>query len=231
MSDTSFVNIAKEAAGKKAVDFIEDGMLVGIGTGSTSSYFIRHLAKKCHSGLKIQAVPSSNRSMSLAKSLRIPLADINSIDHLDVTVDGADEIDTEKRMIKGGGGALFREKIIANMSQEMIVIVDSSKRVDYLGKFSLPVEIYPFGYLATIRKLSEAGYSGVIRPDKDKSPLKTDNGNFLFDVALTYPCLNPEPEHHKIKSIPGVIETGFFIHLAGRVIVGYPDQHIEIIPQ
>ncbi len=216
----------KKAAAEKAVSFIKDGMTIGIGTGTTTFYFIEKLIKKCKAGLKIKAIASSQRSYEQARQGKIPLIDINSIKNLDIYVDGADEIDPEKRMIKGGGGALVREKIAAGMSQEMIVIVDESKLVDKLGRRPLPVEIIPFGSSATIHKLGLLGYPGKLRLASDKTPYITDNHNFIYDVRLKKP--HPEMDHEEITSIPGVVDTGFFFGLAGRVVIGFSDGKVVV---
>lgn len=220
--------IAKEAAGKAAVELVERDMLVGIGTGSTAAFFIKHLALRCRQGLKILAVATSQRSHDLALANGIPLVDPNSVTLLDIDVDGADEIDPQKRMIKGGGGALLREKIIASMSTEMVVIVDANKNVESLGKFPLPVEIIPFAHKATLYHFERLGFHGALRTTTDGQPYVTDNQNFLFDIRLEYPCLNPEVIDAQLRSIPGVVETGLFLKLAGRVIIGYEDGHVEI---
>jgi ribose 5-phosphate isomerase A len=224
----SLTEISKMAAAKAAVEYIQPGMRVGLGTGSTTTYFIDFLGKKCQEGLSIEAVCSSIRSQEQAQKLGIPLQDIEKITSLDLTVDGADEVDTQKRLIKGGGGALLREKIVASMSHRMIVIIDENKLVDSLGLFPLPVEIVPFAHQATIAKLNDLGYVGQLRKAKDHTPYHTDNGNYIFDIHLEYPCLNPEKENKIIRSVVGVIETGFFLNLASQIIVGHADGQVEI---
>ncbi len=217
----------KKAAAEKALSFIKDGMIVGLGTGSTTFYFIEKLIKLCNEGLKIQAVASSERSKDQARKGEIPLIDINSLKSLDIYVDGADEIDPEKRMIKGGGGALVREKIAATMSREMVVIIDESKLVSKLGKRPLPVEIIPFGSTATIHQLELLGYKGVLRL-KEGSPYITDNHNLIYDLHLDPENTHPERDHQQIISIPGVVDTGFFFDLAGPVIIGFRDGKVVV---
>lgn len=219
---------AKIAAGKAAADLIADGMVVGLGTGSTAMRFIESLIERCHQGLKIIAVATSIKSLEQAKAGGIPIADINSITSIAITVDGADEIDPTKRMIKGGGGALLREKIIANMSKEMVVVVDENKLVKRLGACPLPVEVVPFAITATIDKINQLGYNGTMRCRSDATPYITDNGNYIYDIHFRELRLHPEEDHNKIRSIPGVVDTGFFFHLAGRVIVGHADGKVEI---
>ncbi len=219
---------AKIAAGKAAAELVQPGMLLGLGTGSTAQCFIDSLIERCKSGLQVFAVASSERSRKQAEGGGIPLLDIETVTALDLTIDGADEIDPSKRMIKGGGGALLREKIIASMSKEMIVVIDSNKIVSSLGRFPLPVEILPFASLATLTKLANLGYQGDLRKKSDGQLFKSDNGNYIVDIRLPFPCKEPEKEHERIRAIPGVLETGFFLHLAGRVVVGFPDGKVEI---
>lgn len=225
---SSKTDIAKAAAGKAAAELVQSGMLVGLGTGSTAYFFIESLSERCRHGLNITAVATSERSQTQAAESGIPLADINTITSIDLTVDGADEIDGRNRMIKGGGGALLREKIVACMSQELVIIVDESKLVEHLGQFPLPIEIVPFAQRATIQHLIKLGYRGSLRKTKAGHIYVTDNGNHIFDIHLPQPSMNPEKDNQRIRSIPGVVETGFFFNLATRVIIGYPDGHIEI---
>lgn len=218
----------KKAAGYAAADLIKEGMVVGLGTGSTAKYFIERLGQKCREGLKIQAVATSKKSQAQALELGIELADIQEITSIDMTVDGADEIDEKKRMIKGGGGALLREKIVASMSKEMVVIVDSSKVVKHLGSFPLPVEIVPFAFKSILNKIEKMGYRGTVRTTPDKKIFMTDNQNLIYDVHLSNPCLQPEKDEERLRSVVGVVETGFFFNLAGRVIIGFDDGKVKI---
>ena len=203
-------------------------MVVGLGTGSTAAFFISYLAERCRSGLNITAVATSIPSEEQAKTEGIPVIDINSQITIDIAVDGADEIDPQKRLIKGGGGALFREKIVAGMSKEFIVIADKSKLVDHFGKFPLAVEISPFAYRATISKLESQGYPGALRKNSKGEPFVTENGNYIVDINLPHPCTDPEKDDGFIQCIPGVIESGFFFNMAGRILVGFSDDHVEI---
>jgi len=214
---------AKMAAGKKAAEWIQNGMIVGLGSGSTAECFIDALIERCTKGLKIEAVASSRASAERARKGGIAVMDINSVPRIDITVDGADEIDSEKRMIKGGGGAHVREKILAAASKEMVVIVDESKVVGTIGKAKLPVEVLFFGSPATRKKIEEMGYKGKWRIQKDGTLFITENGNLLFDIQFDSPPVSPEQDHFNLTQIPGVVDTGFFFKLAGRVIVGYPD--------
>ncbi len=219
----------KKAAAEAAAKLVQEGMLVGLGSGSTSAFFIAALSQRCRDGLKIQAVASSPASQLLAENGGIHLVDINQLTWLDVTVDGADAVDPKKRMIKGGGGALLREKILAKMSKEMIVIIDQSKLVNALGAFPLPVEILPFAYRATIHQIESSGLKGSLRKKEDGLPYITDNNNYIYDIHFEAPITSPETLEKQLLAIPGIIETGLFIQMAGRIVVGYDDGKIQII--
>lgn len=217
----------KQNLGRAAAEIIENGMIVGLGSGTTAACFINSLIKRAQKGLNIRAVSSSKKSLELAANGSIAVSDINDVPHIDFTVDGADEIDPQKRMIKGGGGAHVREKILASSSTEMIVIIDETKLVDHLGKRNLPIEVLFYGSPATKRKLESLGYTGKWRVNSDGSLFITDNGNILFDITLKPSIKNPEETHDEIIQIPGVIDTGFFFNLAGRVLVGYENGTIK----
>jgi len=213
-----------------AADLIEDNMTVGLGTGSTASWFIKHLGIRYHKGLRISAaIATSEESQKLAVEYGLPVVDIDDVTTIDVTVDGADEVDKKKRLVKGGGGALLREKIVASSSKEMIVIIDESKVVEKLGAFGLPIEIVPFGRKTTIRKLKEKGFHGILRMSNDISPFVTNNNNHIVDITFSNLRDYPEDDHNAIIAIPGVIETGFFFNIAKRVIIGNYDGTIEML--
>jgi ribose 5-phosphate isomerase A len=217
----------KERAGRKAAELIRDGNVVGLGTGSTAYYFIQAL---CEKKLSIQVVASSRSSAELAKKGGLHLVDINSVGIVDITVDGADEIDPRKRMIKGGGGAHVREKILAAASREMVVIVDESKLVKKLGtKAKLPVEVLLYGSEATRAKIENLGFSGKWRLNPDSTLYVTENGNLLFDIEYKTPPRSPKKDHDLLCALPGVVDTGYFFHLAGRVIVGYQNGEVKIL--
>lgn len=215
----------KKNVGYKAAELIEQYMLVGLGTGSTTFYFIERLIQRFQQGLKIEVVASSTQSLELARRGGLPVLDINKLSSLDLTVDGADQVDSQKRMIKGAGGAHVREKIMASMSKEMLVIVDQSKIVEKLGRITLPVEILPFASKATISHIEKAGYKGFLRENPDRSLYITDNQNYLFDIYFPSVISSPEEEHRNLIEIPGVVDTGFFFNLAGRLIIGHFDGH------
>lgn len=222
-TDSNPILIAKKAAGDAAAGLIEKGMVVGLGTGSTSAFFIEALGKRCREGLDILAVATSQQSARQAQHLGIPLQEPNDTISIDITVDGADQIDHKKNMIKGGGGALLREKLLAISSNEMIVIVDETKLVDHLGNYPVPVEIVPFLFKNTVQRLDDQGYQGELRLDRNDQLFITDNGNLIFDIQFPHPILDIQKEHERLKKITGVIETGFFFDLAKRVIIGYED--------
>lgn len=216
-------DIAKKAASAKALEFIKPKMIVGLGTGSTAHYFIDLLIKKFHQGMPLQVVATSKASEALAYKGGLPILHSNEIIKVDLAVDGADEIDEQKRMIKGAGGALVREKIIASMAKEMIVIIDKTKMVKKLGAHFLPIEIIPFGAKATKNHLENLGYFGVFRKTSQDAMYITDNHNWILDITFSSLREHPEQDHEKIKNTPGVVDTGFFFNLATKVIVGNED--------
>lgn len=219
---------AKKAVGHKAAELIQSGMIVGLGSGTTAACFIQALIER---KLRIEAVASSRHSADLAKAGGIAVLDINSVPHIDLTVDGADEIDSQKRMIKGGGGAHVREKILAASSREMVVIVDETKLVSSLGRAKLPVEILFYGAPSTRTRLERLGLKGKWRTNQDGSFFITENGNLLFDIQFDSPLPHPEKEHEKILQVPGVVDTGFFFGLAGKVFVGFDDGSVKSLEQ
>lgn len=220
-------NPAKQAVGYAAAELVQSGMRVGLGTGSTVFYFIERLGQRCREeGLSIEVAASSKQSHEQALKEGLSLLDMNTLTSLDLTIDGADEVDSEKRLIKGGGGALLREKILASISREFVIIVDSSKCVQALGKFKLPVEVIPFAHEATLCRIQEAGYTAAWRLKKDGTLYVTDNGNFIVDVQLNQPTNQPEHDHEILLHIPGVVDTGFFFNLAKHILIGHPDGRI-----
>ena len=210
----------KEVVGKEAVKYVEDGMIVGLGTGSTVFYFVHALADRVKEGLNIQMVSTSIQTVELAKSLGLNIKELEEIDHIDLAVDGVDEIDKNFNAIKGGGAALFREKIVADIAKEVIWIYDESKDVEKLGKFNLPVEILPFGYSHTVRKLTEVRLNPVIRK-KDGEILITDNHNYIADLHLGY-GFDIEEVKQKLANIVGVVEHGLFLNMCKLCIKGTP---------
>lgn len=219
---------AKKAAGIAAAQLVENGMRVGLGTGSTAFFFIEALIQRFQQGLSLKGViATSQSSHELAVKGKLPLFKPEEFTELDLVIDGADEIDHQKRMIKGGGGALLREKIAASCAKEMIVVIDESKVVERL-KGPLPIEVSPFGCLATLKALNTLGLKGDFRHDSAGNFYVTDNQHYLIDLVFDKLLENPEEMDKKIKEIPGVLETGFFFHLAGRVVIGYQEGRAEI---
>ncbi|MBF0714219.1 ribose-5-phosphate isomerase RpiA [Gemella sp. GH3] len=208
----------KEQVGYKAVDFVKDGMIVGLGTGSTVYYFIHAIAEKVKNGLKVELVSTSIQSIELAKSLGLVVKNLEEVDRIDVTVDGVDEIDKNFNAIKGGGAALFREKIVADITDTVVWIYDETKDVEKLGGFNLPVEILPFGYSHTIRKMKEQGLNPVLRI-KDNEVLITDNNNYIVDLHLGY-GFDIEDVKNKLSNIVGVLEHGLFLNMCKYCIKG-----------
>lgn len=213
----------KKIIGHKAASLVEEGMLIGLGTGSTAACFIESLIERCRGGLKVTAVSSSERSLEQARAGGIHTIDFDQNAFLDLTIDGADEIDPRNRMIKGGGGALVREKILATSSRQMIVMVDESKLVSLLGTCPLPVEIIRFGMRATLAKIEKVGYQGKMRLNRDGSLYITDNGNYIFDIHSPEGFPHPEHVHGHLIEIAGVVDTGFFFNLPLRVLIGRGD--------
>ena len=218
----------KERAARAALDLVEDGMQLGLGTGSTAARFVKAVGERVAQGLRVLCVPSSEITRVQAEGLGIPLTTLDETPRLDLTVDGADEIDHQLRLIKGGGGALLREKIVATASDRMVVIADDSKLVARLGTYPLPVEVVRFGLLATMSLIEaiavETGCHGEIklRPGIGDAPFVTDQGNLIVDCAFG---AIPEPEvlAFALKRIPGVVEHGLFLGIVDLAIVAGSD--------
>ncbi len=214
----------KRQAAARAVEQVQDGMKLGLGTGSTAKHFVELLGERVKAGLKVVGVPTSEATRADAERCGVPLTTLEEVDHLDLTVDGADEIDPNLDLIKGGGGALLREKIVAAASDRMIVIADETKWVDTLGRFPLPIEVIPFGLGAT-RRAIEAVFAGNdvsgpmdIRKTKDGHVFVTDGGHWIIDGHLGRIADAPRLAG-LLNAIPGVVETGLFVKLASTVIL------------
>jgi ribose 5-phosphate isomerase A len=214
----------KRQAAARALEYVRDGMKLGLGTGSTAKHFVELLGERVRDGLKVVGVPTSEVTRADAERYGIALTTLDEIDRLDLTVDGADEIDPALNVIKGGGGALLREKNVAAASDRMIVIADDSKWVEVLGRFPLPVEVIPFGLAATQRAIAEAfaqsGVSGqmVVRKGKDGHVFVTDGGHWIIDAHLGRIADAPRLAE-RLASIPGVVEHGLFIGLVSSVML------------
>ncbi|MFO1144468.1 MAG: ribose-5-phosphate isomerase RpiA [Amaricoccus sp.] len=226
---------AKRAAAARALELVEDGMTLGLGTGSTAGWFVRLLADRIRgSELAVTCVATSSATVWLAQELGIPLRKLDDVEHIDLTVDGADEIDDKLNLIKGGGAALLQEKIVAAASDRMVVIADESKRVARLGAFPLPVEIVRFGWTVTRRSVSELladmdvdGSRVDIRMGKD-GPLVTDEGHHIIDLHLGR-IGDPPALAQALNALPGVVESGLFIGMAGAVVIGHSDGTAELM--
>ncbi|SCN08817.1 Ribose-5-phosphate isomerase A [Bacillus wiedmannii] len=209
----------KQLAGEYATNFVKDGMKVGLGTGSTVYWLIQKLGERVKEGLSFQAVPTSKETEVLAKQLNISLISLNDVQSLDLTIDGADEIDANLQLIKGGGGALLREKIVATSSKELIIIADESKLVTHLGTFPLPIEIIPFSWKQTERKIQSLGCQTTLRL-KNNETFITDNNNMIIDCIFPHNITNPTNLHTQLKMITGVVETGLFVNMTSKAIIG-----------
>ncbi len=229
-------DLAKRAAAERAVEEVESGMRLGLGTGSTAEWFVRALGERVRSGAlrKVVGVPTSIRTGKLAGKERVALTTLDEAGWLDLTVDGADEADGDLNLIKGGGGALLQEKIVACASDRMVVIADAGKRVERLGAFPLPVEIVPFGWETTKAIVEETlerlGYehrNSVLRLAAD-APFVTDGGHFILDLHL-HAIADPRALAAHMIAIPGVIDTGLFVGIADAAIYGHADGRTEIM--
>lgn len=209
---------SKKIAGEKAVEFIKDGMIIGLGTGSTVYYTINKLAEKVREGLGIKAVSTSSSTTKLATQLGIEIVPFDEVDYIDLTIDGADEVDNNLNGIKGGGGALLYEKLVASYSKKIIWVVDKSKMVSILGKFPLPIEVIPFAHHQVFNKLKSLNLNPKLRK-VDHSFYITDGEHYIIDLSLEK-IESPYELDNTLKSIPGVVETGLFLNMADMVIVG-----------
>ena len=212
----------KKAAALKALDFVRDSMVVGLGTGSTAKYLVIALGEKVRAGMKVRAVATSQETATLAAQSGITLIDSDNRWEIDVAIDGADQVDPDLNLIKGGGGALLKEKIVAASSKRFIVLVDYTKRVPVLGgSFPLPIEVIPFGWGSTAREIERVTGSRVVLRERDGSPFKTEAGNMIVDVHFAR-IDNPGDLETALKLIPGVVETGLFVDRTNMLIVGTP---------
>jgi ribose 5-phosphate isomerase A len=218
----------KQLAAEKAVSFLENGMIIGLGTGTTAYWAIEKIGEKVKfEGWKIEAIATSMRSEEQARGLGIQILDFSSIKSIDITIDGADEVDEKLQLIKGGGGALLREKIVATNSKQMIVIADESKWVKTLGKFPLPVEVVHFGWERTFDKLQLLGCEAKRRMN-GTDPYLTDNGNYIVDCAFGE-IKDPPALHESVNAITGVVDNGLFIRIASKLVLGFNSGKTRVI--
>ncbi|WP_199866261.1 ribose-5-phosphate isomerase RpiA [Flavobacterium sp. Root186] len=214
----------KMLAAKAAIKLLKDDIIVGLGIGSTSFYVIKEIGELVRNGLKIKAIATSNETKAYAKSLDTPLVDINTVNSIDITIDGADEFNSDLVLIKGGGGALLKEKIVASLTKQEIIIVDSSKKVDLIGKFKIPIEVIPFASNYVLARIVLIDGLGEIRRSKD-IPFITDQGNYIIDADFGL-ISNPLDLSKKLNEIEGLVAHGIFIGLATKVIMGKDDATI-----
>lgn len=217
----------KKLAGEKAVHYVKDGMIIGLGTGSTVYWTIKKLGELVKNGLEIRCVPTSKNTEILAKKVGIPLITISEVNELDLTIDGADEVNRNLDLIKGGGGALLREKMVASISRCLIIVVDESKSVLNLGRFPLPVEVVPFGFEITSKQLSALDCIPILRTEHN-IPFITDNGNYILDCHFSI-IQEPHELNRKLNMIPGVVENGLFIKMADIVVIGDKNGNVNIL--
>jgi ribose 5-phosphate isomerase A len=222
----------KRRAAEAAVAYVEDGMRLGLGTGSTAAHFVTLLGKRVAEGLQVRGVPTSEATAELARRAGVPLATLDEMPELDLDVDGADEIGPGLALIKGGGGALLREKIVAKASQRMIVIADSAKHVPELGAFPLPIEVVPFGLTATVLAVERVAIELGLNPAidlrrKDGELFVTDSGNRILDASFGR-IPDPEALAHRLAEIPGVVEHGLFLGFADLALIASEDGVAEV---
>ncbi len=212
----------KKAAALKAIEFVRDGMVVGLGTGSTAKHLVLALGERVRAGMNLRGVPTSQETATLARESGIPLLDSENRWEIDVALDGADQVDPDLNLIKGGGGALLKEKIVAASAKQFIVMVDHTKQVPVLGgSFPLPIEVIPFGWGSTARAIESLTNSRVILRERNGIPFKTEAGNLIVDVHIDR-ISQPGELETALNLIPGVVETGLFVGRTNILIVGTP---------
>jgi ribose 5-phosphate isomerase A len=217
----------KEAAARASLRFIKDGQVVGLGTGSTAAHFIQLLGEQVKQGLHVRGIPTSVRSKELAESLGIPLTTLDECQEIAVTVDGADEVDPQLRLIKGGGGALLREKIVASATKQLVIVADASKQVKMLGKFPLPVEVIRFSQALVSKRITALGANVQLRVDNSGKPFVTDENNHILDCHFGE-IRDPEALARQLSDMPGVVEHGLFIGMASVALLARGSEIIEL---
>jgi ribose 5-phosphate isomerase A len=217
----------KETAARASLKYVQNGMVVGLGTGSTAAHFIKLLGERVKDGLRIRGIPTSDRSRELARSLGIPLTTLDECQEIAVTVDGADEVDPKLRLIKGGGGALLREKIVASATKQLVIVADASKQVQRLGKFPLPVEVIKFAQALVAMRIAGLGADVRLRTRGDGQPYLTDENNHILDCRFGE-IQDPEGLARELSTMPGVVEHGLFIGMASHAIFAKGSEIIEL---
>jgi ribose 5-phosphate isomerase A len=217
----------KEAAARASLRYIQDGQVVGLGTGSTAAHFIKLLGEQVKQGLRVRGIPTSVHAGELAQSLGIPLTTLDDVQEIAVTVDGADEVDPKLRLIKGGGGALLREKIVASATRKLVIVADGSKQVPVLGKFPLPVEVIKFAQSLVSKRLAALGAQVQLRTGADGKPFLTDENNHILDCKFGE-IRDVEGLARELSDMPGVVEHGLFIGMASVVVVARGSEILEL---
>jgi ribose 5-phosphate isomerase A len=217
----------KEAAARASLQFIKDGQVVGLGTGSTAAFFIKLLAERVKAGLRIRGIPTSVKSGELAASLGIPLTTLDECQDIAVTVDGADEVDPQLRLIKGGGGAMLREKIVASATKQLVIVADASKQVAVLGKFPLPVEVIGFAEALIRKRIGELGAEVSVRTGADGKPYVTDEGHHILDCRFGE-IRDADGLARRLSDMPGVVEHGLFIGMAKVALFARGGEIVEL---
>lgn len=217
----------KKVAGEKAVQFIKDGMIIGLGSGSTVYWTLKKLGEHIQKGLNVKGIASSVRTEKWANQFGIPLTSFSEVQQLDISIDGADEVDRNFNLIKGGGGSLLREKIVCSSSAQLIIVIDDFKLVSTLGNFPLPIEVVQFGWEVTAQRISMLGCHPILRMNNN-GVFISNNGNYILDCKFDL-IENPLSLHTKLKQLLGVIETGLFVGMVDKVIVGKENGHSQIL--
>jgi ribose 5-phosphate isomerase A len=219
-------NDIKRITGEKAAELIMPGMTAGIGTGTTAYWLLVALGKKVQQGLNVACVPTSKETAKIATEQSIPLATLNEVDSIDITIDGADEIDPQFQLIKGGGGALLQEKMVAAASKQLIIIADHTKLVTRLGAFPLPVEVIPFGWKQVMKHIQQAYPVDITLRQKNNAAFVTDHGHYILDCHFGQIDHAPALDLF-LHTIPGIVDNGLFINMATKIMIGYPDGRVE----
>ncbi|MGC1648987.1 MAG: ribose-5-phosphate isomerase RpiA, partial [Candidatus Sulfotelmatobacter sp.] len=217
----------KEAAARASLRFVGDGQVVGLGTGSTAAYFIKLLGEKVRNGMRVRGIPTSDRSRELAESLGIPLTTLDECQEIAVTVDGADEVDPQLRLIKGGGGAMLREKIVASATKQLVIVADATKQVPVLGKFPLPVEVIKFAQALVAKRITALGAQVSLRKNADGTPFVTDEKNHILDCRFGQ-IADADTLARQLSEMPGVVEHGLFIGMASVVLLARGSEIVEL---
>jgi ribose 5-phosphate isomerase A len=220
-------DLEKEAAARASLKFVKDGQVVGLGTGSTAAYFIKLLAEQVKNGLRIRGIPTSVKSGELAASLGIPVITLDDCQEIDVTVDGADEVDPELRLIKGGGGAMLREKIVASATKQLVIVADGSKQVPMLGKFPLPVEVIRFAQALVKKRITDLGADVQLRVGADGKPYLTDENHHILDCRFGL-IRDADGLARELSDMPGIVEHGLFIGMAKVALFAQGGEIIEL---